>query len=74
MSDFVHRVDRQAALLALAEIRFGHLDDGALSADLTTEIRRRDAPLQDVRVDPARATPESAGELARVVSAVMRRG
>ncbi len=74
MSDFVHRVDRRTALLALAEIRFGHLDDRELAADLTIEIRRRDAPLQDVRIDPARATPDGERELTRVVATVMRRG
>jgi len=74
MSDFVHRVDRQAALLALAEIRFGHLADADLAADLTTEIRRRDAPLQEVRIEPDRATPDGDRELTRVVAAVMRRG
>ena len=73
MSDFVHRIDRRTALSALAEIHFGHLTDDDLAADLTTEIRQRDAPLQEVRIDPARATPTGDRELTRVVAVVMRR-
>ena len=73
MTDFVHRVDRNAALLALAQIRLGHLSDAELSADLTIEIQARDAPRHEVRIDPACATPDSARELTRIVACVMRR-
>jgi len=73
MADFIHRVDRRTGLAALAEIHFGHLSDDEIADLATIEIRRRDAPLQEVRIVRGPIDEATRTEIERVVLTVMRR-